>query len=466
MAETILLVEDDRDLRGFLSEILEGAGYAVEAFGEASSALSAVEAGKCRPSLVITDLRMPGMQGEEFLVRLHLIRPELNVIVITAFGSIDSAISLVKAGAYDYLTKPFGSDDLLLAVEGGLEDSSTRRKLAEATRGEAGPIPGFVAGSAAMRQLRGVMGRVAHSAFPILITGESGSGKEIVARAVHHASGRGTFVAVNCANLPENLLESELFGHEKGAFTGADRDKPGLFEEAHGGTLFLDEIGELPLPLQPKLLRALEEGEIRRVGSTRPRSLDVRVIVATNRKLEEEVGAHRFREDLFWRLNVVALHVPPLRERLEDIPVLVEHFLQLAADRAPGAVSHQGRGSGGSRRSVSSEALGILQAYPWPGNVRELRNALERALALSEGSEITPEDLPPRILEVGRPAAVVSGARERQYSLKELERVYILEVLRQNEGNKTRAAEILGMDRKTLYRKLHEYSLEEEPTEP
>ena len=466
MADTILLVEDDRDLRGFLSEILEAGGYEVAAFGEASSALAAVESGSCAPSLVISDLRMPGMQGEELLVRLHMIRPELNIIVITAFGSIDSAIALVKAGAYDYLTKPFGSDELLLAVERGLEDSSTRRKLAEATRGEPGALPGFVAGSPAMRQLREILGRVAHSSFPVLITGESGSGKEIVARALHQQSGRGTFVAVNCANLPENLMESELFGHEKGSFTGADREKPGLFEEAHGGTLFLDEIGELPLSLQPKLLRALEDGEIRRVGSTRSRSLDVRVIVATNRNLEEEIRGQRFREDLYWRLNVVSLHVPPLRERVEDVPVLVEHFLQTSADRASGGLSGQGKGAGGRRRSISPEALRILQAYPWPGNVRELRNALERALALSQSPEITPEDLPPRMMEAGRSAAVVSGAKERQYSLRELERVYILEVLRQNEGNKTRAAEILGMDRKTLYRKLHEYSLEGEATEP
>ena len=466
MADLVLLVEDDRDLRGFLQEILEGGGYEVAAFGDASSALSAVESGDCSPPLVVSDLRMPGLQGEELLARLLTIRPELNVIVITAFGSIDSAIALVKAGAYDYLTKPFGSDELLLAVERGLEDSSLRRQLAEATRAARVSLPGFVAMSQSMRQLREVLVRVAPTPFPILVTGESGSGKEIVARAVHHASGRKTFVAVNCATLPENLLESELFGHEKGAFTGADRDKPGLFEEANGGTLFLDEIGELPLALQPKLLRALEEGEVRRVGSTRPRKLDVRVIVATNRDLEEEIRDQRFREDLFWRLNVVALQVPPLRERLEDIPVLVEHFLQITAGRGAGTLAHSGKHPAATRLSVSPEAIGILGAYPWPGNVRELRNALERAVALSRNTEITPEDLPPRILEIGRSVAVVTGAAQRQFSLRELERSYILEVLRQSDGNKTRAAEILGMDRKTLYRKLHEYSLEEEAQDP
>lgn len=464
MSDLIVLVEDDGDLRSFLAEILEGAGYAVAPFSEAARAWSAVERGEVSPSLVISDLRMPGMQGEELLVRLHLARPELNVIIITAFGSINSAIALVKAGAFDYLTKPFGSDELLLAVERGLEDSRLRRQLADATRKAPDSYPGFVAVSQAMRSLRAVMARVAHSRFPVLITGESGSGKEIVARAIHHISGRDPFVAVNCATLPENLLESELFGHVKGAFTGADRDKAGLFEESDGGTLFLDEIGELPLLLQPKLLRALDEGEIRRVGSTRPRKLDVRVVVATNRDLEAEIREQRFREDLFWRLNVVPIHVPPLRHRTEDIPVLTEHFLSLAAQRGTGS-SPGSAGPAAKGFSLSPGALAILQAYPWPGNVRELRNALERAMALSLESVLLPEDLPPRIMEGGRSAAMVSGAAEQKRSLRELERMYILEVLRQSGGNKTRAAEILGMDRKTLYRKLHEFSLDGEAPE-
>ncbi len=463
MAELILLVEDDRELRGFLSEILEVGGYEVAPFGDAWEALGAVEAEKCFPSLVVTDLRMPGMQGEELLAHLHQLRPELNVIVITAFGSIDSAISLVKSGAYDYLTKPFGSDELLLAVERALEDSHLRRQLAEATRGAQVMLPGFVTASKPMIQLREFIGRVARSAFPVLITGESGTGKELVARALHDTSGRAAFVAVNCATLPENLLESELFGHEKGAFTGADREKPGLFEEADGGTLFLDEVGELPLPLQPKLLRALEEGEIRRVGSTRARRMDVRVIVATNRDLEKEVAEQRFREDLFWRLNVVALHVPPLRERVEDIPLLVEHFLNLSSERtAPKADPLQ---TVSLRHTVGGETLRLLQSYPWPGNVRELRNALERAIALSPDSEISIGDLPPRIRDGARSAALVAGAVERHLSLRELEREYIMEVLRQAGGNKTRAADILGMDRKTLYRKLNEFGLDGETME-
>jgi DNA-binding NtrC family response regulator len=271
-------------------------------------------------------------------------------------------------------------------------------------------------------------------------------------------------VAVNCATLPENLLESELFGHEKGAFTGADREKPGLFEEADGGTLFLDEVGELPFPLQPKLLRALEEGEIRRVGSTRPRKMDVRVIVATNRDLEKEVEEQRFREDLFWRLNVVALHIPPLRERVEDIPLLVEHFLNLSSERSSPRPGQQQAGA--TRHTVAGDTLRILQSYPWPGNVRELRNALERAVALSQGFEISVGDLPPRIRDGGGSAARVAGAAERRLSLRDLEREYILEVLRQAGRNKTRAAEILGMDRKTLYRKLNEFGLDGDTPDP
>jgi DNA-binding NtrC family response regulator len=460
MNETILLVEDDRELRGFLVEILEDSGYNVAAFGEVPGALGALQAGHCDPSLVITDLRMPGLQGEDLLSRLQETRPELNVIVITAFGSIDSAIAMVKAGAYDYMTKPFGSDELLLVVERALEDSRLRRLLADVNRSNLASLPGLVAVSKPMLQLRDFIQRTARSSFPVMITGESGTGKELVARALHRSSGRGSFVAVNCATLPENLLESELFGHEKGSFTGADRDKPGLFEEADAGTLFLDEIGELPLTLQPKLLRALEEGEIRRIGSTRPRALDVRVIVATNRDLEEEVREHRFREDLFWRLNVVALHVPPLRDRPEDIPLLVEHFLQQSVVRdTPSASSRAG---GPVRHSVTSDCLRLLKSYPWPGNVRELRNALERAIALSTGSQIGVADLPPRIREADPSAVSVAGAAERRLSLRDLEKEYVKEVLRQAGGNKTRAAEILGMDRKTLYRKLHEFSLDEE----
>jgi DNA-binding NtrC family response regulator len=374
MPERIIIVEDDDDLRTFLTEVLEDAGYEGIAFPQADAALREI-GGDAAADLVVTDLILPGMRGHELLAELRMRRPELNVIIITAFGSIDSAIEMVKSGAYDYLTKPFSTDDFLLSVRRALADSRLRREVALLTRQPASAPAGFVAASRPMQELFRLLARAAQSRHPVLITGESGTGKELVARAVHATSGRGPFVAVNCAALPENLLESELFGHTQGAFTGADREKPGLFEAAHTGTLFLDEIAELPLALQPKLLRALEYGEIRRVGANAPRNLDVRVIAATNRVLEEEVAANRFREDLFWRLNVLHLHVPPLRERPADIPLLAEHFAALA--------SQNGQAAGSVLLRISPDAMATLTAYPWPGNVRELRNAIERASTLA-----------------------------------------------------------------------------------
>jgi transcriptional regulator with GAF, ATPase, and Fis domain len=297
-----------------------------------------------------------------------------------------------------------------------------------------------------MRSLLEMIAKVARSPMPVLVTGETGTGKEVVARAVHEGSGRDPFVPVNCAALPEHLLESELFGHERGAFTGADRAKAGLFEAAHEGTLFLDEVGDLPLPLQPKLLRALESGEIRRVGATRAIHVDVRLVAATNRDLEEEVAAGRFREDLFWRLNGLALHVPPLRERPADVPVFVEHYL--------------GRFPGGRGLRLSSEALSVLTAYPWPGNVRELKSVVERAATLAAGGPIGVDVLPERVRDGGLLRATIQEAANRSLSLQEVERAYILEILRITGGHKSRAADILGLDRKTLYRKLQEYAAE------
>jgi DNA-binding NtrC family response regulator len=442
MPDHIVIAEDDRELRALLAEVLTDAGYRVADFPTADTALRHIEAGGL-VDLVITDLLMPGKRGQELLRELRVRAPEVHVIVITAFGSIDSAIELVKAGAQHYLTKPFGADELLLAVDRALADSRVRRDAARLARDATPPLPGFIGASRAMQDVFALIRRTGPSPFPVLITGESGTGKELVARALHHLSSRHPFIAANCAAFPENLLESELFGHERGAFTGADREKPGLFESAHRGTLLLDEIGELPLPLQPKLLRALELGEIRRVGGTAERPIDVRIIAATNRSLEDEVAAGRFREDLFWRLNVLPIHVPPLRERTADIPVLVEHFL---------------RG-----RPLAPDALALLAAYPWPGNVRELRNAIERATTLSATPEVRADDLPARIQQTGAAAALVAGASRRQLSLRELERDYILEILRQVGGNKSRAAEILGLDRKTLYRKLEEYRADSPP---
>jgi DNA-binding NtrC family response regulator len=461
MPEQILVVEDDRELRELLLEVLREAGYEPTGFPSAGAALHALAAGAPR-DLVITDLIMPGMQGRELLAEVRRRAPELNVLVMTAFGSIESAIELVKAGAYDYLTKPLGTSDLLLAVERALAESRARREQAQRERMAVLAIPrGFVGESRVMKALYHLLGRAAGSAHPVLITGESGTGKELVARALHAASGREAFVTVNCGALPEHLLESELFGHERGAFTGADRQKDGLFQVADRGTLFLDEIAELPLPLQPKLLRALEQSEVRRVGAVTSQTVNVRVLAATNRQLENEVELGRFREDLFWRLNVLQVPVPALRERAEDIPALAEYFLTRAAEegKIPNLAAHDS-GNAGARvvpTRLSTEAMAALVHYPWPGNVRELRNAIYRAATLATGPEVQLGDLPARISEGGELAARMTAAGRRQVSLREMERLYILEVLRQTAGNKSRAAEILGLDRKTLYRKLEEY---------
>jgi len=434
MSERVVVVEDETAVRDLLEEVLRGAGYDVVGYPNGLTALDALLAGS-EADLVISDLRMPGMGGDELLTQLRASRPELNVVVITAFGSIESAIEMVKAGAYDYLTKPFGSDELLLTVQRAMQDSRLRREVSRLARGENG-VPGLIGASRAMREIAARVVRVAPSPLPVLITGESGTGKELVARAVHQASSRGPLVAVNCAALPMDLLESELFGHQRGAFSGAVRDKPGLFEAAHGGTLFLDEIGDLPLALQPKLLRALESGEIRRLGSTTPQLVDTRVLAATNKDLSEEVRTGRFRQDLFWRLNVLSIRVPALRERAADIPLLVEHFA--------------------AGRPVSAEAMARLTAHPWPGNVRELRNAIERALAMRTGDSIEARDLAE--LSTETTSGLLAGSIEQQVPLRELERSYILMVLENVRGNKSRAAEILGLDRKTLYRKLEEFA--------
>jgi two-component system response regulator HydG len=384
---------------------------------------------------------------------------------MTAFGSIESAIELIKAGAFDYLTKPLATDDLLLAVDRALEESRGRRHEAQRARlAETVVPPGFVGDSPAMRALYQLIGRAGRSSHPVLITGESGTGKELVARALHARSNRGAFVTVNCGALPENLLESELFGHERGAFTGAERRKDGLFQVADGGTLFLDEIAELPLPLQPKLLRALEQSEVRPVGAVVSQTVDVRLLAATNRNLEEEVTAGRFRDDLFWRLNVLQVEVPPLRARTDDIPALAHHFL--ARGTGEGKISPRPPGEDPAEAhtipaSFSPDALAALTFFPWPGNVRELRNAIYRAATLASGSQVTLADLPERIASGGQIAERLSEAARRHLTVREMERLYILEIVRQVSGNKSRAAEILGLDRKTLYRKLDEYRVED-----
>jgi DNA-binding NtrC family response regulator len=457
MPERLLIVEDDHALLDLLSDIVREAKYEVHPFSSVEAARRALDAG-LEVDLAITDLVLPGQQGGELLAHLRSTRPHVNVIVITAFGSIESAIELVRAGAFDYLTKPIGTEELLHAIEGALAERRARQSAA-APAAAPPPIPGFVGRSAVMQEVIRLLERAARSAHPVLITGESGTGKELVARAVHQLSGRGTFVPVNCGALPEHLLESELFGHERGAFTGADRARDGLFQVANGGTLFLDEIGELPVSLQPKLLRALESGEVRRVGATRAVSADVRVVAATNRDLEADMRAGRFRQDLFWRLNVLTVHLPPLRERLEDLPELAEYLLSRALQEGRLAASDEHAEP--APRRFAPEVLEAFRAYTWPGNVRELRNVIARAATLATGDVITLDDLPPRLREAPGLELQVAAAAREGLTLRDVERAYILEILRSVQGNRSRAAVLLGLDRKTLYRRLEEYRAED-----
>jgi two-component system response regulator HydG len=380
------------------------------------------------------------------------VSPSPHVITITAFGSIDTAIRAVKLGAFDYITKPFEIDQLVLSVDKALAERALRSELArlraEVQRGyRMGDIVGK---SAAMREVFDLIRRLSTSAATVLVTGESGTGKELVARSIHEGSPRKgrPFVPLNCAAIPDSLLESELFGHKRGAFTDARADRAGLFIEAHGGTLFLDEIAELSPSLQAKLLRVLQEGEIRPLGASRAERVDVRVIAATNKDLEPRLKSGAFREDLFYRLNVIHIHLPPLRERAEDLLALSEHFLAAASARA-----------GKEVRALHESAKKALLAHPWPGNVRELENTIERAVALCESGVIRAEDLPASVRE--RRAAEADAqltALARGLTLAEVEREYIQRVLTAEGGNKTRAAQRLGLDRKTLYRKLEEYA--------
>jgi DNA-binding NtrC family response regulator len=451
MKERLLIAEDDADMRDLLQEDLEHAGYETIVAIDGKAALERIKREREPIDLVITDVRMPGLKGDALLQAVRDERAEAPVIVITAFGSVEQAVQMVKAGAFQYLTKPFEIRELLLLIEAALKQSAPQREQARLRRELPGAPARIIGASRPMRELFDLIARVAPSTSTVLITGESGTGKELVARAAHESSGRrGAFVPVNCAAIPAELIEAELFGHTGQAFTGARQARAGLFEAADGGTLFLDEIGELPLAVQPKLLRALQEGAVRRVGEDREREIKVRTVAATNLDLEGEVRAGRFREDLYWRLNVIHLRVPPLRERRFDIPLLVEHFIVSAAEAM-----------GMPPLDVAPEALAILTAYSWPGNVRELENAVERAIALAEGARLLPTDLPERVRSSGATAALIARARERRLTLRELERDYILETLRETGGNKLRAAEALGVDRKTLYRKLDEYRAED-----
>ncbi|MFN0122322.1 MAG: sigma-54-dependent transcriptional regulator [Blastocatellia bacterium] len=447
MNARLLIAEDNADLRDLLQDDLEDAGYETLVAVDGRAALAIIEREHERIDMLITDVQMPGLTGAGLLAAMRAKRPEAPVIVITAFGSVEQAVEMVRAGAFHYLTKPFDSDELLQTVTKALEQSAPQREQARLRRELPATPARIIGASRPMQELFRLIGRAARGNSTVLVTGESGTGKELVARSIHEISDRkGAFVPVNCAAIPAELIESELFGHTGQAFTGAKQQRTGLFEAADGGTIFLDEIGELPLPVQPKLLRVLQEGTVRRVGADRERDINVRVVAATNRDLEKEVSEGRFREDLFWRLNVIHLHIPPLRERPFDIPLLVEHFLHKIAES-----------SATPPFNVTPEALAVLTAYAWPGNARELENAMERAVAMAEGAALTPGDLPERVRSSGATGNLLARGLERRMTVYELEREYVMEILRVTGGNKSKAAEILGFDRRTLHRKLDEY---------
>jgi two-component system response regulator HydG len=439
----LIAIDDDAHMLDVLRKVLGEHGYRVSTRTSAVAALSLLEDDPA--DVVLSDIRMPGMDGMTLLERVKERAPETIVVLVTAFGSIDSAVEAMKRGAADYVTKPFKMDEILLVLEKALEQRALHREL-ESLRGEVEQRYRFGALIGKSKQMQTVfelIRRVARVRSTVLITGRSGTGKELVAKAIHYNSARKSkpFVAINCAAIPEMLLESELFGHVKGAFTGATESKPGLFEEADGGTLLLDEIGELPPAMQAKLLRTLQERQVRRVGSTRSIEVDVRLIAATNHDLNALVGKGRFREDLYFRINVISIDVPPLVEHPEDIPLLVQHFLERYA-------AEHGRPA----PAMSPEAFKAIMSYEWPGNVRELENAIERAVALSTGDAIQPGDLPGSV--TGKQNGLVKAGPDESMTLRRLEDRYILEVLERTGGNRVRAAQILGVDRKTLYRKL------------
>jgi len=449
MTANILVIEDDRDMCELLQAGLSRRNFAVSTHLSGRNGLAAV----CRQAtdVVLADINLPDMNGLEICKTIASNSPDIPVVIMTAFGSMDTAIAAIRAGAYDFVTKPLDMDILAMALERAVRYRNLQQKvkmLSDAAR-EPRFFDDLLGESPAMEELFSQLGRIADSEASLLITGESGSGKELTARAVHHHSRRKEhpLVTINCAAMPGQLLESELFGHRKGAFTDAKAHHKGLFLEADGGTLFLDEVGEIPLDLQPKLLRALEERCVRPLGGTTELPFDVRIIAATNRDLESAVEDGLFREDLFYRLNVIQIAMPPLRSRGGDILLLARRFVEQFSARQNKAVT-----------GIADDAAGRLLEYPWPGNVRELRNAIEHAVALTRFDRIVTEDLPEKIRLFQNDYIVVGDHDPMELiSMEEMERRYIKHVLKTTGGNRTLTARILKVDRKTLYRKLQRY---------
>ncbi len=454
MPMKVLLVDDETGILDSLRILFRGQGYEVSTALGGEEALAKLSAEK--PDVIVTDIRMPGTTGLDVLARTRELDPEVPVILMTAQASLQSAVRAVNEGAYYYLQKPFANDELLAICRRAVEARTLKvenRKLRKEIRRRDKSTSGRPIGkSKVFLEVLELGETVAPTDSTILLSGESGTGKEVLARYIHELSGRseGPFFSINCGALPESLLESELFGHVKGAFTGAVKDKEGLLVAARGGTFFLDEIGEMSPATQVRLLRALQEREVIPVGATEPVAVDVRIVAATNRDLEEEIRKGTFRSDLYYRLNVIALHLPPLRERKEDVPLLARHFLEKAAKA----------GQRAEPVTLSEDAMEGLLSYDWPGNVRELENALERAAVVSNGAEIRPEHLPRRVLEAPTPR-IADDLPMPNPPMEIIERAYIEWVLRAEGGNKSRAAEVLGIDPSTLYRKLNRYGLGE-----
>jgi len=452
----ILVVDDERSMQEFLEIFFRSEGYDVVTTGEVDTALLHLENDDF--DVIISDIQMPERSGIELLHAARDITPEAVVIMITAFASTETAISAMKEGAYDYVTKPFKVDELRIVVEKALEKkqlSSENRRLRKELRSQTRDRS-IIGNSSAIRRVSELIAQVADSKANVLISGESGTGKEIVARAIHRGGTRSDkpFVAVNCAAIPETLLESELFGHVKGAFTGAVQNKAGLFEAANGGTLFLDEVGELTLAVQVKLLRAIQEKCFRRVGASSDTQADVRIIAASNRRLEDEVASGHFREDLYYRLNVIEIPIPPLRERSEDIPLLVTHFIEKYATELENPVSH-----------ATDEAMARLMEYRFPGNVRELENVIERAVALSRSDAIDIDSLPPAVLSPAgcaeAPRITSSTGIDLEAMLNEYERGLLREALRAANGVKKKAAQLVGVSFRSFRYRLEKLGLDD-----
>jgi two-component system response regulator HydG len=450
MTGNILIVDDDQSMAETLTKAMTRRGFAVTWKTSAAEALQLLEEQDF--DAVVTDLHMDGMNGFAFCERVAANRPDVPVVIITAFGSLDSAVGAIRAGAYDFITKPFDVESLRLTLSRAVQHRRLRDEVKRLRQvvSSSGGVDQLLGASVPVHKIKQLIDRIADADAAVLITGESGTGKELVARAIHQRSrsSTGPFIAVNCAAIPESLLESELFGHVKGAFTDARASRQGLFLKAHGGTLFLDEIGEMPLGMQPKLLRALQERVVRPIGGDKEIPYEARIITASNRELETEVAERRFRDDLYYRINVLRIDIPPLRVRGSDVLFLAQRFLEQFSRQTNRKVI-----------GLSPPVAEKLMAYSWPGNVRELQNSIERAVALTRFDELTVDDLPEKIRNYRSSNVDVPGVGTGEiFTMDEVERRYITRVLRQLDGNKTVAAELLGLDRRTLYRKLERWA--------